>query len=140
VELAQVIGQLRQELSAAMREGEGADLRFELRPVELELTVAVSKEAGPNTKVRFWVIELSADGKVASQATQRITLTRDPRRRGVAGKPLISGPEQAGERYSRVSQPPSSSPELSSTASTALVSNLAIGGCPHKPEDLRDTP
>ncbi len=67
VELAQVISQLRQELSAAMREGEGEDLRFELGPVELELTVAVSKEAGPNAKVRFWVVELGADAKVASR-------------------------------------------------------------------------
>lgn len=98
VELAQMIGQLRRELSAAMRDGEGEDLRFELGPVELELTVAVSREAGPNAKVRFWVVELGADAKVASQATQRITLTLDPRRRGVAGKPLISGSEQAGER------------------------------------------
>jgi hypothetical protein len=98
VELAQVIGQLRRELSAAMRDGEGEDLRFELGPVELELTVAVSKEAGPNAKVRFWVIELGAEGTVASQATQRITLTLDPRRRGVAGKPLIAGPERTGER------------------------------------------
>ncbi len=65
VELAQVIGQLRQELTAAMRDGEGEELRFELGPVELELTVGVS---------------------------------RDPCRRGVAGKPLISGSEQAGER------------------------------------------
>ncbi len=98
VELTQVIGQLRQELSAAMREGEGEDLRFELGPVQLELTVAVSREAGANAKVRFWVIELGADGKVASQATQKITLTLDPRRRGAVGKPLISGSEQTGER------------------------------------------
>jgi Trypsin-co-occurring domain 2 len=98
VELAQVIGQLRRELSAVMRVSEGEDLRFELGQVESELTVAVSKEAGPNAKVRFCVIELGADGKVASQATQRITLTLDRRRRGVAGKPLISGSEQAGER------------------------------------------
>ena len=98
VELAQVISQLRQELSVAMRAGEGEDLRFELGPVELELTVAVSKEAGPNAKVRFWVVELGAEGKAGSQAAQRITLTLDPRRRGVAGKPLISGSEQAGER------------------------------------------
>ncbi|MGH3817152.1 MAG: trypco2 family protein [Pseudonocardiaceae bacterium] len=98
VELAQVIGQLRQELSAAMREGEGEDLRFELGTVELELTVAVSREAGPNAKVRFWVIELGADATVSSQATQRITLTLDPHRRGVAGKPIISGPAQPRER------------------------------------------
>lgn len=98
VELAQVIGQLREELTAAMRDGEGADLRFELGPVEVELTVAVSTEVGPNAKVRFWVIELGADAKASSQATQRIKLTLDPRRRGVAGKPLISGAEQLGER------------------------------------------
>jgi Trypsin-co-occurring domain 2 len=81
-----------------MRDGEGEDLRFELGPVELELTVAVSKEAAPNAKAQFWVVELAADAKVASQATQRITLTLDPRRRGVAGKPLISASEQDGER------------------------------------------
>ncbi|MDQ3887498.1 MAG: hypothetical protein M3308_10940 [Actinomycetota bacterium] len=98
VELAQMISQLRQELSEARREGEGEDLQFELGPVQLELTVAVSKEAGPNAKVRFWVVELGADAKVASQATQQITLTLDPRRRGVAGRPVISGSEQAGER------------------------------------------
>lgn len=45
VELAQVISQLRQELSAAMLEGVGKDLQFELGPVELELTVAVSRTA-----------------------------------------------------------------------------------------------
>ncbi len=55
--------------------------------MELELTVAVSREARPNAKVRFWVIELGADATVSSQAIQRITLTLDPRRRGVAGKP-----------------------------------------------------
>ncbi|MGH3809271.1 MAG: trypco2 family protein [Pseudonocardiaceae bacterium] len=66
VELAQVIGQLQQELSAAMREGEGEHLRFELGTVELELTVAVSREAGPNAKVRFWVIELGVDATVSS--------------------------------------------------------------------------
>ena len=93
-----MISQLRQELSTVMREGEAEELRFELGPVGLELTVAVSKEAGPNAKVRFWVVELGADAKVASQATQRITLTLDPRRRGVVDRPLVSGSEQAGER------------------------------------------
>lgn len=98
VELEKVISQLRQELSAAMREGEDEDLRFELGPVQLKLTVAVSKEAGANAKVQFWVVGLGADGKVASQATQRITLTLDPRRRGSKDNPLIRGDKQPGER------------------------------------------
>jgi hypothetical protein len=95
VELAQVIHQLRQELSAAIREGEGEELRFELGPVELELAIAVSEEVGP---VRFWVVELCVHGKAASHSTQRITLTLDPRQRGTEGRPVFSGLEQVGGR------------------------------------------
>ena len=40
VELAEFIDQLRAELTKAMDASEDADLRFELGPVELELTVA----------------------------------------------------------------------------------------------------
>lgn len=99
VELAELIGQLRAELSAAIRAGEGSDLRFELGPVELELTVSVDKEAKPGAKVRFWVVELGADGKKASSTTQRIKLTLDPRRPASDnGRPLISGEQEPGER------------------------------------------
>jgi hypothetical protein len=98
VELAELIGQLRAELTKAMVAGDGADLRFELGPVELELTVAVNKEANPGAKVRFWVVELGAEGSVGSQSAQRIRLTLDPRRGEVSGRPLISGTEQPGER------------------------------------------
>jgi hypothetical protein len=46
IELAEVIGELRRELQAAMNDGEGEQLRFELGPVELEATVAVEKAGG----------------------------------------------------------------------------------------------
>jgi hypothetical protein len=99
VELAELIKQLRAELTEAMSAGEGADLRFELGPVELELTVAVDKEATPGAKVRFWVVEVGADIRAASTTTQRINLILDPRRVGEPGrKPLISGAEELGER------------------------------------------
>ena len=99
IELAQVISQLREELDTARRAGEGEDLRFELGPVELELMVGVDRQAGPDAKVRFWVIELGASGKVASQATQRIKLILDPRESGRGDRrPLISGDERPGER------------------------------------------
>ena len=98
IELAQVISQLREELDTARRAGQGEDLRFELGPVELELMVAVDRQGGPDAKVRFWVIELGASGKVASQATQRIKLILDPRESGQEGRPLIAGDERPGER------------------------------------------
>jgi hypothetical protein len=91
VELAELIGQLRAELTTAMSAGENADLRFELGPVELELSVAVEKSMAPGAKVRFWVVEAGADAKVASSTTQRIKLTLDPRRAGQQDRPYISG-------------------------------------------------
>jgi Trypsin-co-occurring domain 2 len=99
VELAEVIDQLRAELTAAMCAGEGADLRFELDPVELELTVGVDKAVTPGAKVKFWVVELGADAAVSSSSTQRIKLVLDPRRTGQPDRrPVISGDEVVGER------------------------------------------
>lgn len=99
VELADLIGQLRAELTEAMRTGDGTDLRFEVGPVELELTIAVSKEAKPGAKVKIWVAEAGVEGKLESSTTQRIKLVLDPRQMGRPDhKPLISGTEVDGER------------------------------------------
>ena len=99
VELAELISQLRSELSEALHTGEGSDVRFELGPVELEVTVAVAKEARPGAKVKFWVVELGADGTASSNTTQRIKLSLEPQQAGQPGRrPLISGDEVAGER------------------------------------------
>jgi hypothetical protein len=99
IELAELIGQLRTELTDAMEDGTGASLRFELASVELELTVAVSKEGQSGAKIRFWVVDAGIDGKLASSTTQKIKLTLDPRLAGqLAARPLISGEEEVGER------------------------------------------
>jgi hypothetical protein len=71
IELAEVIGELRRELQAAINDGEGEQLRFELGPVELEATVALEKVGGGGAKVRFWVIELGGDAKAGEVSTQR---------------------------------------------------------------------
>jgi Trypsin-co-occurring domain 2 len=99
VELADLIGQLRHELSVAMSAGEGTDLRFEPGPVELELTVGVQKEAGPDAKVRFWVLDVGASAKRSSMVTQRIKLTLDPRLGSSPDRrPLIFGESLQDER------------------------------------------
>lgn len=99
VELAELIEQLRAELIKAMSTGAGTGLRFELGPVELELTVAVDREVKPGAKLRFWVVELGTEAKVADKATQRIKLTLEPRRAGQpAAKVIISGEELDDER------------------------------------------
>ena len=107
IELADVIADLRDELDVARRRGFGEDLRFELGPVELEVSVAVQKDAGGNAKVKFWVVELGADGKVSSTATQRIKLTLNPRLTVAAAavespmsdrSPFVAGATETGER------------------------------------------
>lgn len=99
VELAKLIDQLRDELTAASKAGAGKDFQFEVGPVELELTVAVTKDAGGSGKVRFWVVELGADAKLSAATTQRIKLTLDPRRAGEPDRrPLISGRDEGDER------------------------------------------
>lgn len=97
--LAEVIAQLRAELAEAMEAGEGEDLRFQVGPVELELTVALEKAATTGAKVKFWVVESGVDGKFASTSTQKIKVVLDPRRAGHPDeRPYVSGPEAARER------------------------------------------
>jgi Trypsin-co-occurring domain 2 len=103
--LATVIQELRQELVEAMIGGENQRLRFELGPVELDLTVVVGRELKPGAKVRFWVVEAGADSTLSKQTTQRIHLTMQPRdtqappdAAGQARSPLVTGSEVRGER------------------------------------------
>src|SRR5262249_16310929 len=112
VELADVIWQLRHELSRAMWAGEHTDLRFEAGPIELELTVAVEKATQPGVKAgllgmdaelggkgRVLVMEGELGGRRATTVTQRIHLTLHPRRADADGvSPLITGRAEEGER------------------------------------------
>ncbi|MEU5208821.1 trypco2 family protein [Streptomyces sp. NPDC020742] len=67
--------------------------------MELELTVAVDREAKPSGKVRFWVVEVGSEVTAASNSAQRIKLELVPRRSGRPGAaPLISGGNLPGER------------------------------------------
>ena len=96
IEVAELIGNLRKELSAARDAGAGEELRFEVGPVELELSVVVSRDETGSAKIRFWVLELGGDGKSGSSTTQKLKITLLPRL--ATGKsPLISGPAAPNE-------------------------------------------
>lgn len=101
IELAEMIRALRGELHQALVDGQGDRVRFELGPVEIETTVAVDREAGLGGRIRFLVVEMNGNGKVASSQTQRIALTLHPKTIGPDGTPraaLIGGDELPGER------------------------------------------
>ncbi len=98
IELADLIQDLRTELSRATAQAQHEELRFELGPVEIEASVVVNRTAEADAKVRFWVVESGAKAGVGDARTHRITLTLQPRLADSASPPYISGDEVAGER------------------------------------------
>ncbi len=80
--LSDFVAALRTELRTAHEDaerGKRADgPRFVVGPVTVEFTMAARKEAEGRAGVRFYVFELGGGGSVASEATQRVTLTLTP--------------------------------------------------------------
>ncbi|MEV5482531.1 MULTISPECIES: trypco2 family protein [Streptomyces] len=97
IELASVIRDLRAELEQAITAAESEALRFELGPIELEVSVALERKGQAGAKVRFWVVESSADAAVNALSTQRIKLALQPTLAGSNAPALISGRAEAHE-------------------------------------------
>ncbi|WP_267244808.1 trypco2 family protein [Streptomyces sp. PR69] len=98
IELAEMIRQLRNELTAAVEAAKDEELQFALGPVELEASVVVERSGTAGARLRFWVVEGGGEGRIASGATHRITLTLQPQQRGSARPPWVSGSAEPGER------------------------------------------
>ncbi|AZQ32165.1 hypothetical protein EJ357_00635 [Streptomyces cyaneochromogenes] len=102
IELSDMVRELRAQLTAAVADADGELVRFELGPVEVEATVAVTREAGADAKVRLWVVDAGANGKYTQAQTQRIRVTLTPKAVSADGSPvrpvLIVGDELDDER------------------------------------------
>ena len=98
IELAQLIKDLRHELEDATAAAKGQALRLELGPIDLELALQVDAAAKAGAKVRFWVVDVGAEGSVGNSATTRVRLRLNPRLAGSADAPYVSGQQVAGER------------------------------------------
>lgn len=97
IELASVISDLRDELERAIVAGDGEELRFELGPIELEVTVAVERSGDGTGKVRFWVLELGVEQRRDTTDTQRIKLSLMPRLGAQKQNAYVSGQTGPGE-------------------------------------------
>ncbi|MFE9728123.1 trypco2 family protein [Streptomyces sp. NPDC005794] len=98
IELASVIRDLREELDRAVSAAEGEALRFELGPIELELSVALERNAQAQAKVRFLVVDSGADARLGKTSTQRISLTLKPTLAGSHRPVAVSGNAEPNER------------------------------------------
>ncbi|GAA2430923.1 hypothetical protein GCM10010191_50720 [Actinomadura vinacea] len=98
IELSELIRELRTELGAAVAAAPAEGLRFELGPVEIEVSVAVDKRGGGSGKVKFWVVELGADTAIAQNSLQRVTVTLVPQIAGSDDAAYVSGERESRER------------------------------------------
>lgn len=85
--LSQAIETLRLELSEAQASGRDGEVRFGLETVDLELSVAVTKDA--NGKIGWKIVE--AGGSVGTERTQTIRLSLKPLSGGAASKEATAG-------------------------------------------------
>ena len=88
--LATVIEDLRRELVIAMRKGEGEAVRFRLRPIEIELQVAVERGVEANAGAKFWVLDFGGKASAGDTVTHTIKLSLEPVGTG-GGELLVSG-------------------------------------------------
>lgn len=86
IELAEAIGELRDQIELAMKAAEDKALRFGLGPVELELKVELAQKATANGRVKAWVIEAGADGSLSRNSVHTVKLVLHPRRKNDKGE------------------------------------------------------
>ncbi|XVU23369.1 trypco2 family protein [Actinoplanes sp. CA-054009] len=89
VELADVISQIRRDLSQAMWSGERSDVRFEAETVELTLTIGVERNTKPGGKVKLVVFEAGADLERKKINTQQVRLVMRPVKADGSGAALL---------------------------------------------------
>jgi hypothetical protein len=87
VELAEAIDVLRSELRKAQDSGQGADVRFSVGSVEVELAVEIVKKAGGEASVKVLsLLSLGGKGEVSKGETNRVKVVLNPI--GIGGKPF----------------------------------------------------
>ncbi|MBR9910023.1 MAG: hypothetical protein GYB33_06670 [Gammaproteobacteria bacterium] len=78
IDLAEAIQNLREQLSEAVKASANSELRFNLGPIEMELQVVASREAGAKGGVKWLLFEAGADAKLGATQTQTLKLVLQP--------------------------------------------------------------
>ena len=82
VPIADAIKNLRRELQAAIDEGDGKKLRFEVEAIDVELKCTVNREAQAEAGASFWVLNSKGGAKISNENVQTIRLTLNPKSNG----------------------------------------------------------
>ena len=91
ISLADAIAELRAEISRARRQGEGQDVRFAARAIEVELSLDFGWAADATVGVSRWIpfVDLGAKGGASQTSLHKVKLTLEIDTRGEPSKNLI---------------------------------------------------
>ena len=85
--LAEAIDVVRSELHKAQDSGRGADVRFSVGSVQVELVVDLVKTAGGEASIKVLnLLSIGGKGEVSKGETSRVTVVLNPI--GIAGAPF----------------------------------------------------
>ncbi|MEU0024561.1 trypco2 family protein [Streptomyces sp. NPDC006335] len=79
IELADVVGAVRDGLVEAASQGAGNGLRFELGDIQMEFVVEVRRDARARGGVKAWVVDAGAEAAVSTARTHKVSFTLKPR-------------------------------------------------------------
>ena len=92
--LADAIAELRAEISRAQWEGEGKDVRFAAKAIEVELSVDFGWTAEGSAGVSKWIpfVDIGVKGGGSEKSVHKVKLTLEIDTGGEPSKGLISDP------------------------------------------------
>ncbi|MFL1379769.1 trypco2 family protein [Nocardiopsis protaetiae] len=99
IPLTTAVQTLREELLEAAKQGEGAEITFEVGPIEMEFEVEFRKDVRAKTGFAAWIATAEVEGGVERGRTQRVAFTLTPRTRDgkdvsiTSGRRVDTGPE-----------------------------------------------
>ncbi|WP_405520821.1 trypco2 family protein [Streptomyces canus] len=94
IELADVVGSVRDGLVEAASQGVGNGLRFELGEIQMEFMVEVRHDARARGGVKAWVVEAGAEAGVSRAHTHKVSFTLKPRNTATGQDWLIAADDE----------------------------------------------
>jgi hypothetical protein len=78
IDLVSAVKALRAQIAEAAAADPGSDIRFKVGPIELEFTVALTRDRSAKGGVKAWVVTADVEGKRSAAHTHRVLLNLTP--------------------------------------------------------------
>lgn len=86
--LKETIAALRKELIDSIISAQDEKLCFEVGEMKLEFQIEVENSTTEKGVIKFWVVELGADGALKDKTTHKVTIPLKPVR--IDGQPVLT--------------------------------------------------